>query len=208
MDRRERLADSRLYVVTGARTDRGDLPEFLDAVLAAGADIVQLREKEAEAGPLLRWAETFRDAASSHGALFIVNDRPDVALAAGADGVHLGQDDLPPQAARSILGPHLLIGLSCHSPEQLDAAPLEADYVTAGPIHPTPTKPGRPGTGLEVVRHAAKTVHRPWFAIGGIDPATLPEAVGAGATRIAVVRAVTWAPDPAEAVRALVAGFP
>jgi len=208
VDRRERLARSRLYVVTGARADRGDLDEFLEAILEVGADIVQLREKGAEAGPLLRWAETFREKAGRHGALFVVNDRPDVAVVAGADGVHLGQDDLPPGAARSIVGDALLIGLSCHSPEQLDAAPEEADYVTAGPIHATPTKPGRPGTGLGVVRHAAATVRRPWFAIGGIDAGTLPEAVEAGATRIAVVRAVTEAPDPAAAVRDLVAAFP
>ena len=208
MDRRERLARSRLYVVTGARADRGDLAEFLEAILEAGADIVQLREKEAEAGPLLRWAETFREKAGRHGALFVVNDRPDVAVVAGADGVHLGQDDMPPGAARSIVGDALLIGLSCHSPEQLDAAPGEANYVTAGPIHATPTKPGRPGTGLEVVRHAATTARRPWFAIGGLNEETLPPAVAAGATRIVVVRAVTEAEDPAAAVRALLEHLP
>jgi len=129
------------------------------------------------------------------------------AVFSGLDRKEL-QQAMPPGAARSIVGDALLIGLSCHSPEQLDAAPGEADYVTAGPIHATPTKPGRPGTGLEVVRHAATTVRRPWFAIGGIDPGTLPEAVEAGAARIAVVRAVTEAPDPAAAVRDLVAAFP
>ena len=208
MDRRERLAGARLYVVTGARQDRGDLPEFLDAILEAGTDIVQLREKEAEAGDLLRWGEAFRDAAQRHGALFMVNDRPDVALALGADGVHLGQNDLPPSAARRILGPDAIVGLSCHAPAELDAAPREADYVTAGPVHATPTKPGRPGTGLDVVRHAAATQERPWFAIGGIDPQTLPEVIQAGATRIVVVRAVTEAADPVQAVKALLAALP
>jgi len=196
-------------VVTGARQGRGDLAEFLDAILGAGADIVQLRQKEAEAGDLLRWGETFRAAAERHGALFTVNDRPDVALALGADGVHVGQNDLPPSVARRILGPDAIVGLSCHSREQLDRAPPEADYVTAGPIHPTPTKPGRPGTGLDVVRHAAARVtDRPWFAIGGMDPGTIAEAVEAGARRVVVVRAVTEAPDPAEAVRVLLAALP
>jgi thiamine-phosphate pyrophosphorylase len=206
-DRRARLAASRLYVVTGARTAQGDLGEFLDAILRAGVDVVQLREKESEAGDLLRWGAEFREAAERHGALFTVDDRPDVALALGADGVHVGQNDLPPVVAREILGDDAIIGLSCHSTEQLDAASAVADYVTAGPIHPTPTKPGRPSTGLDVVRHAASTVERPWFAIGGIDPTTLPAAVEAGATRIVVVRAVTEAADPGAAVSALLAGL-
>jgi thiamine-phosphate pyrophosphorylase len=203
--RKERLRDARLYVVTGARQEQRDLSGFLDAILEAGVDIVQLREKDAEAGDLLRWGEAFREAAERHGALFTVNDRADVALAAGADGVHVGQNDLPPAFAREILGPDAIVGLSCHSPEQLDAAAPEADYVTAGPSHATPTKRGRPGTGLEVVRHAATTIDRPWFAIGGIDPEALPDVVDAGARRIVVVRAVTEAPDPAAAVRALLA---
>ena len=137
-----------------------------------------------------------------------MNDRPDVALAAGADGVHLGRNDLPPAVARRILGPDALIGLSCHAPEHHDLAPPEADYLTAGPIWETPTKPGRPGTGLDLVRRAAATVERPWFAIGGIPPRNLPEVVAAGARRIVVVRAVTQAPDPAGAVRELLAGLP
>ena len=207
MDRRERLASARLYVVTDSRARHEDLESFLDAILEAGTDVVQLREKDAEAGDLLRWAESFRDAADRHGALFLVNDRPEVALAAGADGVHLGQNDLPPAVGRAILGPDAIVGLSCHSEEQLDAASPDADYVTAGPIHETPTKPGRPGTGLDPVRHAAATVTRPWFAIGGLSPETLPAVLQAGATRIAVVRAVTEAQDPAAAVRRLRAGL-
>lgn len=195
--------------MTDARTRQGDLPDFLEAVLSAGANPIQLREKEAEAADLLRWGEVFRDAADRHGALFVVNDRPDVALALGADGVHLGQDDLPPPVARAILGPDAIVGLSCHSAEQLEARPPEADYVTAGPIHATPTKPGRPGTGLAVVRHAAAAVTgRPWFAIGGLNEGTLPAAVEAGARRAVVVRAVTEADDPGAAVRSLLAALP
>src|SRR3954468_18608763 len=128
--RRPRLDAARLYVVTGARGRQGDLAGFLDAILGAGVDIVQLREKEAEAGDLLRWGEVFREAAGRHGALFTVNDRPDVALALGADGVHVGQNDLPPSVARDVLGPDAIVGLSCHSSAQLDAAATEADYVT------------------------------------------------------------------------------
>jgi thiamine-phosphate pyrophosphorylase len=205
---RERLARGRLYVVTDARERRGDLRAFLDAILGAGVDIVQLREKDAEAGDLLRWAETFRTAADQHGALFTVNDRADVALAAGADGVHVGQGDLPVSWARRILGPDVIVGLSCHSAADQASAPPEADYLTAGPIHATPTKPGRAGTGLELVRSAATNVVRPWFAIGGIDPSNIWEVVDAGATRIVVVRAVTEADDPAAAVKALRAALP
>ncbi|HEX2031205.1 MAG TPA: thiamine phosphate synthase [Actinomycetota bacterium] len=199
-ERRDRLAASRLYVVTGARDD---LPALLDVILAAGVDLVQLRDKESEAGDLLRWAEVFRTATERHGALFIVNDRPDVALAAGADGVHLGQGDLPVEVARRIMGPDAIVGLSTHRPEQLDAASPDADYVTAGPVFETPTKPGRPAVGLEYVRYAAEHERRPWFAIGGIDAANVSEVVAAGARRIAVVRAVTRASEPAVAVSRL-----
>jgi thiamine-phosphate pyrophosphorylase len=201
-ERRERLAATRLYVVTGARPDLG---EFLDAILGAGVDMVQLREKEAEAGDVLRWGETFRDAAERHGALFIVNDRPDVAYALDADGVHLGQADLPPRLARDILGEDAIIGLSTHSPDQWDVSPPEADYLCIGPVWETPTKPGRPAAGLHSVRHAAGSdERRPWFAIGGITEMNLPEVLDAGATRIVVVRAVTESERPAGSVRALV----
>jgi thiamine-phosphate pyrophosphorylase len=210
--RRERLARARLYLVTDARQAQGDLEAFLDVVLGAGVDIVQLREKHAEAGDLLRWSNTFRAAADRHGALFLVNDRPDVALAAGADGVHVGQNDLPPRIARLVVGPDVIIGLSTHSADEYDAAPPDADYLCAGPVHATPTKPGRRATGIGMVHHAASrqrdgSERRPWFAIGGIDPTTLPDVVAAGAARVAVVRAITADPDPASAVRALVAGL-
>ncbi len=204
----ERLARARLYVITDARERRGDLSEFLEKILGAGVDIVQLREKDAEAGDLLRMGEIFKRAATRHGALFIVNDRADVARALDADGVHLGQNDLSPRIAREILGPDALVGLSCHSAQDHASAPAEADYLTAGPIHETPTKPGRPGTGLGLVTSAAENVSRPWFAIGGIDPANVGEVAVAGASRVAVVRAVTEAADPAAVVRTLLARLP
>ena len=205
-ERRDRLGQARLYVVTAARPD---LAGFLEEILGAGVDVVQLRDKGAEGGDLLRWGEVFRDATGRHGALFIVNDRPDVALALDADGVHLGQNDLPVDFSRGLLGPDALIGLSTHSREQFDAAAAEADYLCAGPVWETPTKPGRPAAGLELIRHAARSEEsRPWFAIGGIDGANLPEVVEAGARRIVVVRAVTEADSPGGAVSALIEALP
>ena len=205
-ERTERLEAARLYLVTDARQGRGDLGEFLDAVLGAGVDVVQIREKEADAVDAIRWGMVFKEAAEERDALFIVNDRPDLALALAADGVHLGQEDLPPEVARRILGPDAVIGLSTHSPEQFDAAPNEADYLCVGPVWETPTKPGRPAAGLDPIRHATKSGEgRPWFAIGGINEETLPEVVDAGAIRIVVVRAITEAPDPASSARGLAA---
>jgi thiamine-phosphate pyrophosphorylase len=206
--RRRRLAAARLYVVTDARRERGDLAEFLEEILDAGVDVIQLREKDAEAGDLLRWAEVFRDAAERHQALFFLNDRPDVALACGADGVHVGQNDLPPWFVRELVGDEVLIGLSTHDPDQYAGAAPEADHLCAGPVHATPTKPGRPATGLDLIafaaqREASGEERRPWFAIGGLDPKTLPEVVAAGARRIVVVRAVTQSEDPTGAVEAL-----
>ena len=201
--RRERLGRSRLYVVTGARAERGDLAAFLEEILEAGVDIVQLREKEAEAGDLLLWSPVFRDATRRHDALFVVNDRPGVALAAGADGVHLGQNDLSSGFVRALVGPDMLIGLSTHSPRELVAAAPEADYVCAGPVFETPTKGGRPATGLSLIEAAAERERRPWFAIGGLNVDTLPPVMKSGARRIVVVRAVTEASDPGASVRAL-----
>jgi thiamine-phosphate pyrophosphorylase len=207
--RRERLARARLYLVTDARQQHGDLEPFLDSALTAGVDIVQLREKDAEAGDLLRWSSSFRAAADRHGALFILNDRPDVAVAAGADGVHVGQNDLPPRMVRDAVGEDLIIGLSTHSDAEYDASPPDADYLCVGPVHATPTKPGRPATGLGIVRHAAARERdgaeiRPWFAIGGINVETLPDVVEAGAARVAVVRAIMESPVPASSVRGLI----
>ncbi len=208
MDRRERLSRARLYVVTGAREGQGDLAEFLDAILSAGVDIIQLREKEAEAGDLLRWGETFKSLAAEHDALFILNDRPDVAAVAKADGVHVGQNDLPVEACRGFVGPDALIGLSTHDAHQLETASPDADYVCVGPVYETPTKEGRRATGLGYVARSAERETRPWFAIGGINEETLPEVVEAGARRIVVVRAVTEADDPGEAARRLLKGLP
>ena len=201
-DLRARLADARLYLCTDSRRARGDLPEFLDAVLGAGVDIVQLREKGLEASEELALLEVFAAACRRHGRLLAVNDRADVALAAEADVLHLGQDDLPVPVARAILGPEPLIGRSSHSQAQADAAATEpgADYFCAGPVWTTPTKPGRPATGLRLLRHAAQSAPaRPWFAIGGISLGRLDEVLAAGATRVVVVRAITEADDPAAA---------
>jgi thiamine-phosphate pyrophosphorylase len=202
-DRRDRLAEARLYVVTGAREETGDLRGFLEAILSAGVDIVQLREKHADAAELIRWGRAFRETTDSHDALFIVNDHPGVALAVEADGVHVGQEDLPAAVARRVVGGGI-VGLSTHSREQWDDANGEADYLCAGPVWETPTKPGRPATGLDLIQYAAKSGEdRPWFAIGGINQDNLPEVVDAGARRIVVVRAVTDASDPAAAVEQL-----
>jgi thiamine-phosphate pyrophosphorylase len=206
--RRTRLAAARLYVVTSAREEHADRAAFLEAILVAGADVIQLREKDAEAGDLLRWGTDFREATQRHDALFIVNDRPDVALALEADGVHLGQNDLPVEFARGLVGPDLIIGLSTHDAHQLSESSSEADYVCVGPVFATPTKRGRPATGAALVRDAVRREARAWFAIGGIDLITLPSVVEAGARRIAVVRAVTEAPDAAGAVADLLRGLP
>ncbi|HWC31567.1 MAG TPA: thiamine phosphate synthase [Actinomycetota bacterium] len=206
--RRARLQDGRLYVVSGPREERGDLTEFLDAILGAGVDVIQLREKEAEPRHVMRWSETFREAAERHDALFVLNDRPDIAMAVGADGVHLGQNDVPVDVARRILGEHGIIGVSTRTPEQYSAVSADADYVCAGPVWETPTKPGRPAAGLEPVRYVAARERRPWFAIGGVAEANVAEVVASGASRIVVVRAVTEADDPGVAVKALLDALP
>jgi thiamine-phosphate pyrophosphorylase len=203
-DGRTRLAQARLYLCTDARRSRGDLVPFLDAVLGAGVDIIQLREKDLEAGEELRLLEVFAGACRRHGRLLAVNDRADVALAAGADVLHLGQDDLPVRVARTILGPGPVIGMSSHSPAQADAAAAEpgVDYFCAGPVWTTPTKPGRPSTGPGLLSHVAQQAPaRPWFAIGGISLGRLEEVLAAGATRVVVVRAITEADDAAAAAR-------
>ncbi|BFV59765.1 thiamine phosphate synthase [Kitasatospora sp. CMC57] len=205
-DARTRLADARLYLCTDARRVQGDLPEFLDAVLANGVDIVQLRDKGLEAKQELEYLEVFADAARRHGRLFSVNDRADVAHAARPDVLHLGQDDLPVPAARAILGDDVIFGRSCHAEAEVDGAIAEPgiDYFCTGPVWPTPTKPGRHAPGLGLVSYAAKAVtDRPWFAIGGIDLGNLDEVLAAGATRVVVVRAITAAEDPGAAAAEL-----
>jgi thiamine-phosphate pyrophosphorylase len=203
VDRRTRLGEARLYLCT---PDRPDLAEFLDQVLAGGVDVVQLREKGIEARRELELLETVREAAERHGALWSVNDRADVAVLSGADVLHLGQDDLPVPAARSVVGRDLLIGRSTHDVAETTAAASEdgVDYFCVGPTWATPTKPGRPAAGLELVRHAsALGTDRPWFAIGGIGLDNLDEVLEAGATRVVVVRALTEAADPFAAAKAL-----
>ena len=206
------LADARLYLCTDARERQGDLADFLDAVLANGVDIVQLRQKGMEARDELRCLETVAAAAQRHGRLWAVNDRADIARASGAPVLHLGQDDLPVPVAREICGDGILIGRSTHSPAQFDAGLAEpgVDYVCAGPTWTTPTKPGRPAAGLELLSHAASAESavggaavRPWFAIGGIENlARLDEVIARGARRVVVVRAITEAEDPGAAARA------
>lgn len=201
--RRARLADARLYLCTPSRPD---LPEFLDAVLAGGVDVVQLREKGLEARQEIALCEVVAEAARRHGALWSVNDRADVASVAGPDVLHLGQDDLPVAAARRILGADVLVGRSCHDEQQVTDASLQTgvDYFCVGPTWPTPTKPGRPAPGLPLTRFAAGLVtDRPWFAIGGIDETNLDQVLDAGARRVVVVRALTEAVDPFAAARRL-----
>ncbi|NKZ06218.1 thiamine phosphate synthase [Actinomadura latina] len=199
---RARLSRARLYLCTDARERQGDLPDFLDAVLANGVDIVQLRQKGLEARDEMTYLEIFRAACDRHGALLAVNDRADVAHAVRADVLHLGQDDLPVPAAREIVGGDPLIGRSTHSDEQASAASAEpgADYFCAGPVWPTPTKPGRAAPGPKLLEYvAAQGVARPWFAIGGIDLGNLGEVLDRGASRVVVVRAITEADDPGAA---------
>jgi thiamine-phosphate pyrophosphorylase len=205
-DLRARLADARLYLCTDGRRAQGDLASFLDAVLGNGVDIVQLREKGLEAGEELALLEVFGAACARHGALLAVNDRADIALAAGADVLHLGQDDLPVGVARRILGPGPVIGRSSHSPDQATAAAAEdgVDYFCAGPLWATPTKAGRPGTGLGLLSSVTGLgTARPWFGIGGISFDRLDQVLEAGASRVVVVRALTEADDPGAAA----AGF-
>ena len=190
-----------------------DPDAFLHAALSGGVDLLQLRDKTAADDELLEAAARFRRAADEHGALFILNDRPDLAAAAGADGVHVGQDDTPVAEARATVGDDAIVGLSTHSVEQIAAADAATgasrpDYIAVGPVHATPTKPGRPAVGLELIRHAAEHAPDPWFGIGGIDPATIGAVVDAGARRVVVVRAVTEATDPQAAARALREALP
>ncbi|HEX7290246.1 MAG TPA: thiamine phosphate synthase [Conexibacter sp.] len=212
-ERRARLRDARLYLVCGADGDgRGDLRAFLDAALRGGVDVVQLREKDPAFADeaLLEAARVFRAAADAHGALFVLNDRPDLAAAARADGVHVGQDDMPIAQARALVGEDVLLGRSTHTPQQVDdAAVADVDYFAVGPVHATPTKPGRPAVGLELIRHAASAPRPvPWFAIGGIDTSNVHAVLAAGATRIVVVRALTEAAEPEATARALRGALP
>ena len=201
--RRERLRRARLYFVTDVRPG---LEELLAAALAGGVDMVQLRDKSASDDELVRAAAVFRRLCDEHGALFWLNDRPDLVAACGADGVHVGQDDMPAWEARALAGAEVLVGVSTHSPAQLDNALRtdDADQLSVGPVWATPTKEGRPAAGLDYVRHAARVAgKRPWFAIGGIDLGNVREVTAAGASRLVVVRAIRDAADPRAAAAEL-----
>ena len=197
----DRLGGRRLYLCTA---DRPDLEAFLAACIRGGVDIVQLRDKELDARPLLAAARRALRVCRDHGVPFVLNDRPDLALEVGADGVHVGQDDAPPSLCRRLLGDDAIVGYSTHAPAELDAALGEpVDYVSTGPVVPTPTKPGRPGTGLDLLRHAAAHADRPWFVTGGANPETVGAMAEAGARRFVVVRWLTESADPEPAARAL-----
>jgi len=196
MTPRERLRTTRLYLVCPARPR-----DWIAAAVRGGVDLVQLRDKSLDDDGLVAASEAFR----GHDALFILNDRPDLVDACGADGVHVGQDDETPAAARAAVGPDRIVGRSTHAPDQAAAADADpdVDYLAVGPVHETPTKPGRPAAGLHYVAHAASSVGKPWFAIGGLDAGNVHEVVERGATRIVVVRAITEASDPERAAREL-----
>jgi thiamine-phosphate pyrophosphorylase len=199
-DRRSRLQSARLYLICGEQDNR-----FLEAAMRGGIDIVQLRLKCATDREVISTSRRFARVCAAHGALFILNDRPDLVVEGQADGVHVGQDDIPIGQARALVGPERLVGLSTHSKAQVDAAGAKdaPDYIGVGPVHETPTKPGRPAIGLDVVRYAAQRSAIPFFAIGGIDEDTVGAVVAAGARSVAVVRALVDAADPEQVARHL-----
>jgi thiamine-phosphate pyrophosphorylase len=207
VESRRRLGDRSLYLCT---PDRADLAHFLERCISGGVDVVQLRDKTLEARPLLERARIARRVCHEHGVPFILNDRPDLALECEADGVHVGQEDAPVQLARRIVGAERIVGLSTHSQDELAAALLQdVDYVSAGPVTPTPTKPGRPGTGSEYIAFASDAVANsrrpdlPVFVTGGVNPETIPDMERAGARRFVVVRYLTESDDPEGAARRL-----
>lgn len=205
--RRARLRASRLYLVCGVPgdpPDPGRLPELLRAAVAGGVEVFQLREKRLPDDELTAVANATRALCERIGALLIVNDRPQVAVDAGADGVHVGQDDMPVERVRELVGPEMLVGLSTHAPEEIDAVdPALVDYIGVGPVHETPTKEGRAAVGLELVRYATANARVPFFAIGGLDAANVADVTAAGAERIVVLRAIADAADPQAAAQEL-----
>jgi thiamine-phosphate pyrophosphorylase len=200
--RRVWLERSRLYLVCEAKPAGYDPEEVLRPALQGGVDVVQLRDKSAEDREIVEAGRIFRRLCDAYDALFIVNDQAELAIACAADGVHLGQDDASPAEVRRLIGPDSLIGLSTHSPQQIEAAG-GVDYISVGPVYRTPTKPDYEPVGLELVREAAERAAVPFFAIGGIERANVDEVLGAGAGRIAVVRAIRDAADPGGAAREL-----
>ena len=201
--RRARLARSRLYLVLEARPHGQDPSGLLDAALRGGVDIVQLRDKELADDELVAAAEPFRRACDTHGALFVLNDRPELVERSGADGVHVGQGDASVADARASVGPDRLVGLSASTRADLEAANLDVDYLGVGAVYATPTKTDAGAEGIELVRAAAELARVPWFAIGGIALDTLGAVIAAGAPGVAVVRAVRDAADPEAAARQL-----
>lgn len=205
MARRELVDGVSLYLVTDVGDRGAGLATFLAGVIDAGVGMVQLRDRTLTDRALIAAARVFAQTCRDNGALFIVNDRVDVARIAGADGVHVGQDDVPPADIRAIAGSDFIIGLSTHTPEQVDAANgTTADYIGVGPVFATPTKPGRPAAGIELVRYAARAARKPFFPIGGIDLTNAAQIIDAGAGRISVLRAISRAPDPVAATREIV----
>lgn len=203
--RRRRLADAVLYLCVDRRAATDDLERFLDAVVGAGVDLIQLRDKDATPDQLRAAAATFRRVADRHDALFILNDDPGLAVEVDADGVHVGQDDVRPAQARKSVGQDRIVGWSTHAVDEIDdALRTDCDYFAVGPVHATPTKQGRPAIGLDPVRHAAETADRPWFVTGAMGPQTVPDVLAAGARRVVVVRALTDAADPAAVTAQLV----
>ena len=202
--RRQRLHWARLYFVCDARPGGQEPDGLLNAAMSGGVGMIELRDRNIPPNVIDRSGQTFRRVANTYSALFIVNDDPHLALELSADGVHVGQDDTDPAEARGIVGPDAIVGLSTHSREQIEAAASEpVDYISVGPIWETPTKEGRPATGLELIETAAEIATVPWFAIGGIDPGNVDEVTAAGAERICVVRAIRDADDPRGAAKAL-----
>ncbi len=203
-ERRERLAAARLYLVCGAHPDGHELPDLIRAAAAGGVDIFQLREKHLPDDELAAVAHATRALCERLRVLFVVNDRPAVAREVGADGVHVGQEDMPVAEVRDLVGPDVLIGLSTHAPAEIDAVDAAlVDYIGVGPIHSTPTKPGRPAVGLELIRYAASYSPVPFFAIGGLDVNNIADVLDAGATRVCVLRAIAAADDAERAARVL-----
>jgi thiamine-phosphate pyrophosphorylase len=203
--RRERLRRAHLYLVIDAEVGGHPSDAVVEAALRGGVDLVQLREKDGPDDQIVAAGERLRALCDEHDALLVVNDRPDLALRCGADAVHVGQDDEAIENVRRTVGREILIGVSTHSPEQVAAAlAAGVDYFAVGPVHATPTKPGRPAVGLELVRHAAAVAgERPFFAIGGIDTGNVADVAAAGAERVAVVRAIRDAADPRAAAAEL-----
>lgn len=203
-ERRRRLAAARLYLVCGARPGGRPLRQVLAAAIAGGVDVFQLREKDLSPQELLPKATEAVEICRELGALCIVNDWPQVALESGADGIHVGQEDMAPAEVARIVGPDMLVGLSTHAPAEIDAASsASVDYIGVGPVHETPTKLGRPAVGTELVDYAAAHARRPFFAIGGIDAGNLDAVLAAGARRVCVLRAIAAAADPEAAAREL-----